>query len=130
MAKLTPAQSAHLKRNRKAFEALTGSTVEEYFADHAYIPDLYQRVCDDLGLRPVAAPGIWVHGAPARDLEQVESYLSGDAHDRSKVEWFDGSRFRPLVIEEPRRVTSGDFSQQGSERCGDDGFGPGQFGQL
>lgn len=29
---------------------------------------------------------IWVHGAPARSLEQVVSYLTGDDHDRSKVQ--------------------------------------------
>lgn len=29
---------------------------------------------------------IWVHGAPARDIRQVVSYLTGDSHDRSKVQ--------------------------------------------
>lgn len=41
-------------------------------------------------------PGIYLHGVPARDLEHVVSYLTGDAHDRSKVEFFDGERFLSL----------------------------------
>lgn len=45
-------------------------------------------------------PGIWVHDSRARSLEQVESYLSGDAHDQSKVQWYDGDRFHDLVIGE------------------------------
>ena len=44
-------------------------------------------------------PGFWIHGSPARDLEQVESYLRGDAHDRSKVQWFDGQGFHPVVLD-------------------------------
>lgn len=47
-----------------------------------------------------ALPGIWVHGTPATSLEQVESYLKGDAHDRSKVQWFNGIRFFDLVVQE------------------------------
>lgn len=47
-------------------------------------------------------PGIWVHGAPARDLEQVASYLSGDSHARSKVQWFDGKHFYDLLVEDNR----------------------------
>ena len=45
-------------------------------------------------------PSIWVHGCRARDLKQVESYLSGDAHDQSKVQWYDGNQFHDLVIGE------------------------------
>lgn len=45
-------------------------------------------------------PWVWVHGAPARSLKQVVDYLSGDAHDRSKVEFFDGYKFRPLEVGE------------------------------
>jgi hypothetical protein len=41
----------------------------------------------------MAHEGIWVHGAPAHDLGQVNGYLTGDAHDQSKVEWFDGETF-------------------------------------
>ena len=36
---------------------------------------------------------IMTHGIPARDLDTLISYISGDAHDRSKVEWFDGQKF-------------------------------------
>lgn len=40
----------------------------------------------------------WVHGAPARNLDQVFDYLtSDDAHDRSKVVWFDGKRFQQVT---------------------------------
>lgn len=35
----------------------------------------------------------WVHGIPARSLEQVAQYLSGDDHDKSKVQVFDGETF-------------------------------------
>ena len=31
---------------------------------------------------------IWVHGAPARCLDQVVKYLTGDVHDQTKVEIF------------------------------------------
>jgi hypothetical protein len=31
---------------------------------------------------------VWLHGSPARSLEQIMWYLSGDAHDRSKVQIF------------------------------------------
>lgn len=45
----------------------------------------------------MAKPGFWVHGAPARNLEQIESYLTGDEYDRSKVDWFDGKNFHNLL---------------------------------
>ena len=38
-------------------------------------------------------PEVLVHGMRARDIEQVMSYLSGDAHDRSKIQWFNGVKF-------------------------------------
>lgn len=37
--------------------------------------------------------GFWLHGAPARNLEKLSSYLNGDAHAQSKIEWFDGNKF-------------------------------------
>ena len=39
------------------------------------------------------APGFWVHGLSTDSLETVLSYLDGDAHDVSKVQWFNGSTF-------------------------------------
>jgi hypothetical protein len=44
---------------------------------------------------------IWVHGGKARDLQQVIGFLSGDAHDRSKV--------RILVKSAPGEYTWFDF---------------------
>lgn len=41
--------------------------------------------------------GFWVHGMRARDLAEVESFLTGDAHDKSKVQWFDGKKFHTLI---------------------------------
>lgn len=43
-------------------------------------------------------PGFWVHGSPAYSLDQVLDFLNGDAHDVSKVQWFNGHRFFSLVI--------------------------------
>ena len=40
--------------------------------------------------------GFWVHGYPAHSLEQVVSFLTGDAHDQSKVQWYDGKRFHSI----------------------------------
>lgn len=42
-------------------------------------------------------PDMYIHGVPAENVEQVLSYLSGDAHDVSKVQWFDGERFHNFV---------------------------------
>ena len=42
---------------------------------------------------PSFPPHIILHGMNARNLDQVASYVSGDAHDRSKVQWFDGNRW-------------------------------------
>ena len=39
----------------------------------------------------------WVHGMPARNIDQVIDYLSGDAHDRTKVQWHDGKNFITVV---------------------------------
>lgn len=94
----TKEQLQHLKANSRAFEDLTNSSVDDYFADYAYIPDLYERVCDHLGLKPIRSPQIWLHGQPARTLEEVIKYLSGDAHDRSKVQFFDGKEFHDLIL--------------------------------
>lgn len=41
--------------------------------------------------------GFWLHGTPARSLDEVLDYLDGDAHDVSKVQWFNGSEFFDLV---------------------------------
>lgn len=38
---------------------------------------------------------VYVHGGYARNLEQVSQYVSGDAHDRSKIEFFDGLVLHP-----------------------------------
>lgn len=37
---------------------------------------------------------VYLHGGYARDLAQVVSYINGDAHDRSKIEFFDGAGFQ------------------------------------
>lgn len=53
---LSPNQKAHLEENLDLFENHTGTrSVDEYFADYATPerPDLYQRVCEDLGLEPL-----------------------------------------------------------------------------
>ena len=42
-------------------------------------------------------PTIWIHGQPARDLDQVASYLNGDAHDQSKVQVLVGGNFYNLA---------------------------------
>lgn len=42
-------------------------------------------------------PTLWVHGTPARDLEQVAGYLGGDAHDQSKVQVLIGGHFYNLA---------------------------------
>jgi hypothetical protein len=40
----------------------------------------------------------WVHGSPARSFEQVAEYLTGDAHDRSKVQVYDGKHFHSVIV--------------------------------
>ena len=52
---LGPKQKAHLEANLDLFEGLSGTRdVDEYFADYgSEKPDLYERVCSDLGLEPV-----------------------------------------------------------------------------
>ena len=42
----------------------------------------------------------WVHGAPARSFEQVASYLTGDAHDRSKVQVVVNGEFHDVKVPE------------------------------
>lgn len=37
--------------------------------------------------------GFWVHGTPVHSISQVLDFLDGDAHDVSKVQWFDGRAF-------------------------------------
>jgi hypothetical protein len=34
----------------------------------------------------LSGAAFWVHGAPARDFDQVLEYLKGDVHDQSKVQ--------------------------------------------
>lgn len=52
---LTPTQYAHLQENEALFQANCGDDIKEYFHDHIdKYPDLYERVCSDLGLTPVA----------------------------------------------------------------------------
>lgn len=36
---------------------------------------------------------VFVHDFPATNITQVVDALTGDAHDRSKVQWFDGTNF-------------------------------------
>jgi predicted ATPase with chaperone activity len=38
-------------------------------------------------------PEVYVHGARASNLKQVIDFLSGDAHDRSKVQIYANGRF-------------------------------------
>lgn len=45
------------------------------------------------GSKTFGAPGFWVHGLSTDSLETVLSHLDGDAHDVSKVQWFNGSDF-------------------------------------
>lgn len=47
-------------------------------------------------------PGFWVHGSPAYSLDQVLDFLNGDAHDVSKVQWFNGHHFFSLVSDPNR----------------------------
>jgi hypothetical protein len=42
-------------------------------------------------------PTIWLHGLPARDLDQVRAYLNGDAHDQSKVQVLVNGHFYNLA---------------------------------
>ena len=56
----------------------------------------------------MAKGSLWVHGMPARDLAQVEDFLNGDAHDQSKVQWFDGNRFHDIHIVSTRLTNMND----------------------
>ena len=40
---------------------------------------------------------ICVHGLFPRNLDQLVSYVDGDTHDQSKVDWFTGSEFVALL---------------------------------
>ena len=44
--------------------------------------------------------GFWVHGVPARNIDQVVSYLTGDAHDQSKVQFYKDGKFYSVVLED------------------------------
>ena len=58
--------------------------------------------------KPTSYIGFWVHGERARSLEQVERYLTGDSHDQSKVQWFDGVTFYSIGKKEfPTEITVG-----------------------
>lgn len=48
---------------------------------------------------PRHEPAVYLHGVPARDVETVLAALSGDAHDVSKVQWFDGSSFHNFIAD-------------------------------
>jgi len=55
-AMITRAQLRHLRQHEAAFVKHAGSdlSIEEYFAEFEdEYPDLYERVCRDLGLEPV-----------------------------------------------------------------------------
>ena len=55
---LTIPQYEHLLAHLDAFRADKGEDIIEYFSNLAHEPryhDLYERVCDDLGLDPVAS---------------------------------------------------------------------------
>lgn len=51
-----------------------------------------------------ASAEVWIHGARARSWDQVIEYLSGDAHDRSKVQIYVNGRF--FSITEPSSLAS------------------------
>lgn len=40
--------------------------------------------------------GVYVDFIPAKSMEQIREYLSGNAASRAKVAFYDGSRFHPL----------------------------------
>lgn len=52
----TEAQIAHIEANQVLFDEhqTMPTNVRDYFHDYADIPDLYERVCADLGLTPEA----------------------------------------------------------------------------
>ena len=52
-----------------------------------------------LGAKTFGKPAFFVHGMPARNVEQVLDFLSGNAHDVSKVQFFDGTRFHNFIKE-------------------------------
>lgn len=45
---------------------------------------------------PDFAPQIFVHGTPASSFRQVASFIDGDAHDRSKVQFYTGKNMKSL----------------------------------
>lgn len=58
MSTLTPIRLAHIKHHQAAFDELRcekNADIDAYFQQYAYIEDLYERVCDDLGLTPVSS---------------------------------------------------------------------------
>lgn len=50
------------------------------------------------GRSPSPDAVLWVHGMQARSFEQVAGYLTGDAHDQSKVQVYVGGQFYDVVI--------------------------------
>lgn len=43
---------------------------------------------------PQFPPAVHVQGIPARSIDMVLDYLNGDAHDRSKVQFYTGEKFK------------------------------------
>lgn len=72
--------------------------------------------------------GFWVHGMPARNIDQVISYLSGDAHDQYKVRWYDGQDFLTVVdsfpITIPRSKAASDRYFKVCPVCGAGSYKP------
>jgi hypothetical protein len=46
------------------------------------------------------APGFWVHDVPTDSLDRVVSFLNGDAHDQSKVEFVKNNKRYQVIIKE------------------------------
>jgi hypothetical protein len=53
---VTEDQIRHLEQHQAAFDQLQGyhRPVREYAEEYSYIEYLYERVCSDLGITPVA----------------------------------------------------------------------------
>lgn len=47
---------------------------------------------------PTSVAVFWVHGMQARSFEQVAGYLTGDAHDQSKVQVYVDGEFYDVVV--------------------------------
>ena len=48
----------HIKANQARFDELRmeeNADVDAYFQEYSHVPDLYERVCDDMGIEPVRA---------------------------------------------------------------------------